>query len=182
MTEQDDAPDDLPEVVARAIELVDPATLIAHPDNPNEGDVPGIIAAIRRLGYVDPIVVQLSSRYVLSGNHRLEAVLQLGMPEVPVVFVPFDDDEALAYLLAGNELPRRGRWRNDALLSALRKVNTTPAGLTGTGFQPLDFSVLQRRVEPPPAAPSPPKAEPVHECPECGHRWAGSTAPRPPDG
>jgi hypothetical protein len=188
----------IPQVVAQAIVHVDPTTLRHHPDNPNVGDVDAILEAIRRVGYVDPVIVQESTGYVLAGNHRLDAAVQAGMTSIPAIFVPFDDDEALAYLLANNQVSRRARYDEPLLLAALEKINLTPLGLEGTGFEPIDFTILESTVRDvggeggggggagdapgKPAPEAPPEFADVtrpqteHSCPRCGYRWSGKSA------
>lgn len=150
-------------------------SLIHHPDNPNQGDVGAITESIRANGFVDPLIVQQSTRYVLSGNHRLEAARALGMGTVPVVWVDCDPDRAIRIMLALNRTRDLASYDDDRLAATLTDLaqGTTDA-LDGTAWdgEALDALIadLSRLPDPPPPVePTHKRGECPGRCPRCGY-------------
>lgn len=176
---------EMPVVLPQDATLVDPATLELHPANPRMGDVGAIVESITSNGFFDPLVVQISSRRVLDGNHRLLAARHLGMPLVPVAWVDVDDDRALRILLVANRANDLASYNDHALAALLTDMaQQTPLGLAGTGFADDDLDRLLADLAGPPrpyVAPSVPQ-EPLaghaeYRCPVCSHEWSGSPFP-----
>ena len=93
--------DDRPTIAPALESLCVPIeSLERHPRNPRVGDVEAVAASLRRFGQQKPIVVQASTRYVVAGNHLLEAALRLGWTEIAANVVELDDATATAYMLA----------------------------------------------------------------------------------
>ena len=173
-----------PAIHAQAV-VMEPVTGLAeHPRNPRQGDVGAVVESIRANGYMAPIVVQSSTRFVIDGNHRLKAAVALGMPKVPVVWVDVPDDVAVRYLLAANRTSDLAAYDDAALIELLAELARTDDGLTGTGYDGDDLEALLVDLNPPmPVAlasvnPVDPLAgHQEHRCPSCGHSWSGSCTP-----
>jgi len=117
------------EVVTVRIEAVQP-----HPRNPRQGDVAAIVESIRANGFVAPLLVQQSTAYILAGNHRWLAAREIGMAEVPVIWLDVDDDRALRILLADNRTSDVATYDDPKLASLLQEILTDTGTLEGTGF------------------------------------------------
>lgn len=167
----------MPDALGLAIVLEPIDGLLAHPRNPREGDVDAIAESIRENGYLAPVVVQRSTRYVIDGNHRLLAARQLGMAEIPTVWVDVDDDTALRYLLAANRTNDLAAYDDQALTQLLAEIDGGARGLVGTGWQRddlqallLDLSDRESLLAPsPPSAPKPNVGVFPGHCPRCGY-------------
>jgi hypothetical protein len=135
------------------------ADLIPHPQNPRRGNVAAIVASIRANGWFGVLVVQRSTRYVLAGNHRLAAAVELGIEAEPVQWIDCDDRTALRILLADNRTSDLAHYSDDldTLLRSLVVADdlTWPNGpsdvldsLAGTGYE---FGARGRMLGPIPA-------------------------------
>jgi hypothetical protein len=111
------------------VKMVKLAELRAHPRNPRRHDraeLDDLKASFLAYGFTEPVVRQVSTGYIVAGNGRLTAALELAAagkldaleftPGVklngclPVVDKAMDDREALAYMIADNRLTERGTW------------------------------------------------------------------------
>lgn len=141
---------------------VSPVTdLTPHPDNPRRGDVQAIAASVQANGFYGAVVAQLSTGYVLAGNHRLLAAKQGGASEIPVIWLDVDDDRARRILLADNKTSDFGHYDEAALAEFL----TDLPNLDGTGYTAEELEDLLVALEPPPEpedgpGPSRPTREP----------------------
>ncbi len=109
-------------------ERVDPRSLKPHPQNPNKGDIRGVMKSMQGNGCVEPLIVQDSSNMIISGHTRWTASMNLGAVEVPIMRVDVDDDEALRLLIALN---RSGELREidpSRLAQVLDEVLMTQGG------------------------------------------------------
>ena len=128
-------------------EMVGVDDLTTHPGNPRRGDLAAVKASIEVNGFYGTIVAQRSSGYVLAGNHRLMAARELGMVEVPVVWVDCDDTRARAILAADNRTSELGGFDSEALAQLLEGLRIEDA-LIGTGYDEGSISALLSSLGP----------------------------------
>ena len=127
------------------LELVE--TLTIHPDNPRIGNVEAVTDSIRENGWFGSLLVQLSSRTVLAGNHRLAAAIALGMKEVPVTWLDVDDDRARKILLSDNRTADVAGYDDAALAKLLQECEDGVDGLLGTGYDADYLDRLMADIE-----------------------------------
>lgn len=125
--------------------------LTEHPDNPRQGDVGAIIQSVEANGFYGAIVAQRSTGRVLAGNHRLKALRQLGVAEVPVVWADVDDSTARRILLADNRANDLAAYNDSALADLLRTVLAEDGTLDGTLFDGDDLDALLADLAPLPS-------------------------------
>lgn len=159
-----------PRVDSTIIEYVKVGDLKPHPKNARQGDIGAIIISIEQNGWFGTIVAQKSTKYILAGNHRFQAAVQLGMTHVPVFWVDCDDDRALAILVADNRTSDIGSWDEDGLREILVGLNQENM-LLGTGYDEEDLARLLGQLD----AEEKPEAEPKEgkpvQCPVCGAKF-----------
>lgn len=114
-----------------------------HPRNPRRGDVAAVTDSLRRFGQRKPIVVQASTRYVVAGNHLLQAARALHWTEVAANVQDMDDAEATAFMLADNRTSDLGGY-DDALLAAILAEQAATDNLAATGYSTDDVATLLR--------------------------------------
>lgn len=131
---------DLP--ASQTYELVDPAKLVPHPDNPRKGDVQAIAESIGAHGFYGAVVVQRSTGHVLAGNHRLLAAQAHGIDKLPVLWLDVDDATARRILLVDNRTNERATWDFEALAAVLAEVQAEDADLAGLGWDEHELEAL----------------------------------------
>lgn len=104
-------------------------TLQPHPMNPREGDVGAISTSMQHNGIFQALVVQRSTRTILSGHHRTMAARALGRTDLPVLWVECDDERALSILLADNRSSDLAHNDDAKLLEGLKQLANVHAAL-----------------------------------------------------
>lgn len=129
-----------PEIVKMKV-----SDLKAAPYNPRKIDdsaMAGLTKSLERFGYVDPIIWNKRSRFVVGGHQRLKVLRAKNMQEVPIVVVDLDDTEEKALNVALNSPHIAGEFTDDlqALLDEIRAKDTVL-------FDELRLDKLLRDVE-----------------------------------
>lgn len=114
---------------------VDIQTLKPHPKNPRMNDeaVPGVQKSIERFGFTNPIIANADST-ILCGHTRWKASKELGLTEVPVVYVDLTDSEAEMLMIADNKLGEHASWDYEQLHSLLQNLYKDEQDLDVLGF------------------------------------------------
>lgn len=63
-----------------------------------------LVALIQRFGWSAPIVIQKSTKYIIAGQGRRLAAIQLGLARVPTIILNVNDEEASAMRIADNRV------------------------------------------------------------------------------
>lgn len=129
-----------------------------HPRNPNNGDLDSITESIKINGYVDPIIVQKETGYIIAGNHRWQVLHGLGSKVAPVIFVEMDEEQALRYMLANNETAKKAVTDDALMVELLGLLSTTEIGLIGSGYSDEEYHRLMMGLENAPLPEVPHKA------------------------
>ncbi|MDE3085495.1 MAG: ParB-like nuclease domain-containing protein [Acidobacteriota bacterium] len=97
-------------------------TVIGHQRRPRPAHLKALAASMQRMGFVTPLtVVERDGGFVvIDGQHRLEAAIELGVEEFPVVVVP--GDLARRMMSLNVEQPLNIRERASIALSIYREV------------------------------------------------------------
>lgn len=144
-----------------------------HPNNVNNGDTDAIIESIQVNGFTAPLLAQRSTGYIVAGNHRYAAALELGATAVPVIWLDMDDEQAIRYMLADNRATRLGSDDLGLLAETLDMLQATEQGLRGSLFTDDYLEVLHESLNDPFTAADTEeyaKQNSGHrcECPRCG--------------
>lgn len=134
-------------VLTERVESVAVTQLKEHPRNPNRGDLDAIEESINHNGFYGALVVQRSTGYILSGNHRWKAAQRLKLNEVPVIYVDVNDDQALRILLADNRTSELAHRDPLALLNLLEELDASRDGLAGLAYSLEDIQELRASAE-----------------------------------
>lgn len=145
-----------------------------HPRNVNMGDTDAIVESIQVNGFTAPILAQRSTGYIVAGNHRYAALIELGGDQIPVIWLDMDDEQALRYMLADNRSTRLGKDDLGLLAEALDELRETEVGLTGTLFDEeyLDNlrGALEQGFDPDEEEFAKQNSGHICQCPRCGWR------------
>lgn len=150
-----------PVTASRWLEYMPLNVLIDRQDsrNPKAHADDDISRAMERFGYTEPVLLDERTGLLVAGHGRvtnLNRKRQTGedLPDgiedrgddwyVPVNrgWRSSDDDEAGAYLVAGNRLTIKGGWHTDPLVSMLTELTETEQQLEGTGYTFADLDLL----------------------------------------
>lgn len=128
------------------MERVPVDSLVFYPGNPRHGNVAAIAESLTENAQYAPIVVQRSTRHVLSGNHTLKAAQSLGWTEIDAVLVDVDDDRARKIVLSSNRTAELAGYDDEALAGLLEELN---ADFDGTGWTAEDLDGFRQLLAPP---------------------------------
>lgn len=149
----------------RRTEYMDVAELQEDPANPKAHELGLINSSVGRFGFIEPMVMDERTGYLISGHGRHETLLRMrdsgeappdgvmlgpdGVWLAPVVrgWSSRSDTEAHAALAALNRIGERGGWNDGDLLRILDEVAEADGGLVGVGFTDTDLTVLRRLAE-----------------------------------
>jgi ParB-like chromosome segregation protein Spo0J len=126
-----------PESLPSDVETVSVQEILTHPLNPREGDIGAIIDSLTNMGQYRPIVVNRTTKHCLSGNHTLQAAVQLGWEKIAVHWVEVDDVEEIKILIVDNRTSDLATYDPQELNKLLTTTN-----LKGTGFSPEEVSEI----------------------------------------
>jgi hypothetical protein len=126
--------------------LVDIDSVSEWPDNPRSGDLEVLKESIRKNGFYAPIVVQRETNYVIAGNHRHQALREMGSTQVPVLFMDIDDIEATRMALADNRTSDLAFYNDEQLFALLDHLVQTE-GLEGSGYDRAAYELLLQQAE-----------------------------------
>jgi ParB-like chromosome segregation protein Spo0J len=111
------------------VETVSVNEILTHPLNPREGDIGAIIESLSTMGQYRPIVVNRPTKHCVSGNHTLQAAVQLGWEKIAVHWIEVDDVEEIKILIVDNRTSDLATYDSQDLNKLLTSTSTK-----GTGF------------------------------------------------
>lgn len=127
------------------VEYVSTERLKPHPRNPNIHSTRAVLAlqmSLETYDWTGPIKVQKGTDIII-GGHGLWAAAQLkGLKEVPVVYLDLTDEQALAYLIADNQLSQLSHWDPKGLTSVLEDLKKQDIDLLNLGFEKEELESL----------------------------------------
>lgn len=126
--------------------------LQAAPYNPREDLLPGdaeyekLLRSVREFGYVEPIIWNECTGYVVGGHQRLKVLRQLGETEIDCVIVDLPEEQEKALNIALNKIS--GNWDKEKLNVLLEDLQNTDIDMTLTGFSSAELDkVFVSQVE-----------------------------------
>jgi hypothetical protein len=149
-----------------------------HPLNANSTDTTPIVESIHMNGFIQPLLVQTSTGYIIDGWHRYTAAIELGATTIPVILYDCDDATARRLLVAINRTARLGTDDPGLLRDLMDTIAAEDARLLGTGWTPLQYESFLELIETPYQA-DVEDYNPVRQhhtaitCPSCGAEFGG---------
>jgi hypothetical protein len=120
-----------------------PISIKRHPENPRRGDHDAIVKSVINNGVYTPPKVQVSTGYVLAGNHSFDAVVDCGATRMPWVWLDVDDREARRIMADDNRTAELGGYDQAMLLENLRALDAA-GDLALTAWTGDDLADLER--------------------------------------
>ncbi len=109
--------------------------VIPYDKNPRQNDeaVQYVAESIKEFGFINPILLDASGT-IMAGHTRLKAAKQLGLKEVPVVYVDdLSEEQARAFRLADNKTAEFAEWDEGLLEQELAEILDLDMSLFGFG-------------------------------------------------
>jgi len=137
------------------IEYVDPHSLKPWKGNPrvmSPEDHEKLKNGMRQFGdiveggIVDPLIVRRRDNLVIGGHQRLEDVLKLGLPRVPIVRIDISERRMKALNVALNKI--HGDWDEGKLASILDELKDLPI-VEATGFTDAEIEKIIANIPSP---------------------------------
>jgi len=150
--------------MSHEIEYVPLSKLSANPLNPKNHDEALMSKSLSKFGYIEPIVLDTRTGYMVSGHGRAKVLGNLfnegaSVPDgiqvskdgewlVPVIkgWASKNDTEANAALVALNRTTERGGWDEQNLLTILQELAEKNV-LDVVGYVESDVKILERALE-----------------------------------
>lgn len=122
------------------------STLVPDPENPrahDERNLEAIAASLREHGQVEPLLVQASSRMIIAGNGRAEAMRSLGWSEAHVVLLDVNDVQARKLSIQLNRSGELASWDEAVLARHLQELDgLADYTVEGMGFSDEELEML----------------------------------------
>lgn len=115
----------------------------------SEEQVNKIANSIKEFGFVNPVLID-SNFEIIAGHGRVMGAKQLGMQEVPCIFVEdLTETQKRAYILADNKLALDAGWDNDILIGELEALKELNFDITLAGFDigEIKIDTEQKEIE-----------------------------------
>jgi len=131
-----------------AVEWVPIGAVKLNPKNPRVNDqaVAAVKASIDRFGFRQPLVANRKTKLIEAGNTRYKAARELGLTEVPVIWVSDDKLTAIAYGIADNRTHEFSSWDEEELAKQLRVLEQEDM-LFASAFGEKELRELLERAE-----------------------------------
>ena len=125
-------------------EWVDIESITPWERNPrmNEHAVQQVAVSIQQFGFLNPIIVQKSTKKIVAGHTRHKAAKSLGLAQVPVIFADLDNSKAQAYAIADNKLGELASWDDSLLAELLGELKEEEFDLSSLGFDEIELADL----------------------------------------
>jgi hypothetical protein len=112
----------------------------------DEAQIEALAAAIRELGFRDPVEVD-DDNMILAGHGRVLAAHRAGLAQVPCVrHAGLTEAQKRAYVLSNNQIGLLSGWDEAALLKELDWLEAQDFDLTLTGFDGEDIQAMLDRL------------------------------------
>ncbi len=128
------------------IERKHTADLIPADYNPRKDLKPGdaeyekLKRSIEQFGYVEPVIWNKTTGFVVGGHQRLTVLLDMGITEVECVVVEMDAEKEKALNIALNKIS--GEWDKDKLALLIADLQGADFDVSLTGFEPAEIDSL----------------------------------------
>src|SRR5438552_9144857 len=125
----------------------DVGALKPRPTNPrthSRKQIAQIAKAIRRFGFINPILVD-DANFMIAGHGRLEGAKAVGLDQVPTVrLADMSEAEIRAYVIADNRLAENAGWDRELLGLELQYLTELDIDFdaTVTGFELPEIDLL----------------------------------------
>jgi len=106
-----------------------------------------IANSIKEFGFINPVLVD-NSYGIIAGHGRVLAGIELGMEEVPCLFIEdLTEIQKRAYILADNKLALESGWDDEILRKEIMELDKLEFDISIAGFNLDDFDFSQNEID-----------------------------------
>lgn len=117
----------------RRIDTLKPAPYNPRKDlKPGDAEYEKLKRSLQEFGYVEPVILNERTGYVVGGHQRLKVLKELGVAEIECVIVDLSEEREKALNIALNKISNG--WDEEKLSALLEDLQDTDIDLTLTGF------------------------------------------------
>ncbi len=128
-----------------AIDKLKPYEKNARTHSPEQVDK--IAKSIEQFGFINPVLID-GDYGIIAGHGRVMGAKQVGMTEVPCIFVEdLTDTQKRAYILADNKLALDAGWDDEILKAELNFLKEVNFDITLTGFDMDEIDLNATDIE-----------------------------------
>lgn len=118
----------------RRIDSLKPAPYNPRKDiQPGDAEYEKLKRSLQEFGYVEPVILNERTGYVVGGHQRLKVLRELGVAEIECVIVDLPQEREKALNIALNKI--NNDWDEEKLSALLEDLQDTDIDLTLTGFE-----------------------------------------------
>lgn len=92
--------------------------------------------SILEYGFTNPVIALKESKEIVAGHARVEASKNIGLTEVPVIYLDMTREKAIAYCIADNKIALDSDWDFEKLIALAEHIR--PIELTGFTKEEMD--------------------------------------------
>jgi DNA modification methylase len=132
------------------VQYIDPQELKPFADNPrhhSERNIQDIQRSIKKFGFTNPILVRQEDNMVVAGHGRLQSAQELGLDEVPVIYLDFSENDAKLYAITDNRTAETSEWDLVALDELVQSLEMDEDELPDTGFYADELEEILAEVQ-----------------------------------
>lgn len=101
-----------------------------------------LVKNIERFGFLDPILVQKSTNYIVCGHARLKALIKMGETHADVFVWDVSDEDAMAHMIASNYISGMSEWDIPFVKDCLAELDGRSYPVDHTGFSDVNVDCL----------------------------------------
>ena len=141
-------------IAGREIVPTDISTIIIDPANARlhgTDSIRVIKDSLQLFGQTEPIGIQTSTRKVIWGNGRVEAMRELGWDQCGAIFINVDNTTAAAMSLALNRTAERSEWDYAIVAANLKALQDDSFDVSKLGWEDYELGPMLANDWTPPA-------------------------------
>lgn len=141
-----------------------------NPRKMTQEELEKLKASIKKFGYVEPVIINKRTNFVIGGNQRLKALKELGYKEISAIILDLDEKQEKALNIALNKI--NGDWDIDKLKILFEELKDDEI-IKYTGFNDFEISDFfeEQNIEINEKEITRETIKPKNKCPKCGFEW-----------
>ncbi len=126
------------------VKISDLKPALYNPRKMSAAEMKKLERSIQKFGFVEPVVVNKTTGDIVGGHQRTVAATNIGLTEVPVVYVEIAEGEEKALNIALNKI--HGEWDEEKLAELLKGMSQEEKDLSGMEEKEI-LKLLKQSVE-----------------------------------